>query len=204
LSSRMASPTKFEGIYDFTHKGGTFDVHLRPGGCFFAPQFQATSTWYVTQDDDKITHLRIDWAKFGKYDLKQISDTTSFEGSFVGDAKNWRKMALKAPFSVAEAKLLDSTWDFQHAGGSFLVEFRADSFNHFVCNDFPAHSHWSLTGHKLLINWGGHGDYELELDESGDSMSGHLKGQPENWRKASRKGALADNVASSAVFAECH
>jgi len=30
-SSRMASPTKFEGIYDFTHKGGTFDVHLRPG-----------------------------------------------------------------------------------------------------------------------------------------------------------------------------
>jgi len=55
-------------------------------------------------------------------------------------------MALKRPFTVAEMKLLDSEWDFQHAGGNFPVEFRADGYNHFVCAQFSAHSHWSLTG----------------------------------------------------------
>ena len=41
-------------------------------------------------------------------------------------------MKLRRPFSEAEAKLMDSVWDFQHPGGSFEVEFRADAFNHFV------------------------------------------------------------------------
>ena len=27
---------------------------------------------------------------------------------------------------------MDSVWNFQHPGGSFEVEFRADAFNHFV------------------------------------------------------------------------
>ena len=31
----MSADATFEGIYDFTHPGGTFDVHLRPGGRFF-------------------------------------------------------------------------------------------------------------------------------------------------------------------------
>jgi hypothetical protein len=30
----MAAPAEFEGIYDFTHPGGTFQVHLRPGAYF--------------------------------------------------------------------------------------------------------------------------------------------------------------------------
>ena len=174
----MAAPAEFEGVYKFQHPGGTFDVHLRPGGRFFAPNFQARATWDIT--DDK--HLRIDWAKFGKYDLALVSETPpALDGSAVGDPQNWRKMSLKSPFSAAHAKLLDSVWDFEHQGGTFPVEFRADGFNHFVCKDFPAHSHWSLTGNTVYINWGAYGQYELTLDESGDSMSGHLQGQPDNW-----------------------
>ena len=55
---------------------------------------------------------------------------------------NWRKMTWTRPFTTAEHLLHDSVWDFQHPGGSFDVEFRADGYNHFVCNSFPAHSHW--------------------------------------------------------------
>lgn len=197
----MAAPAEYEGIYDFTHPGGTFDVHLRPGGRFYAPQFQARATWDISEDKK----LRIDWAKFGKYDLTpKGTSPPSFEGSAVGDLKNWRKMALKKPFSVAEAKLLDSSWEFQHQGGTFSVEFRADGFNHFVSKDFPAHSHWSLTRNTVYINWGPYGEYELELDESGDKMAGSLKGQPDNWRKATWKGSLAEKVAAAEVFTEFH
>ena len=87
------SPAEFEGIYDFTHAGGTFDVHLRPGGQFFAPMFQAKATWRITPDE----HLLIDWAKFGKYDLTLTSKSAccppEFEGSAVGDAANWRQVS---------------------------------------------------------------------------------------------------------------
>ena len=92
---------------------------------------------------------------------------------------------------------MDSVWNFQHPGGSFEVEFRADAFNHFVSKvsitrtqiraqiradthththththtmrvqDFPAHSHWALTDNTLFINWGVYGEYELELAPSG-------------------------------------
>ena len=33
-------------------------------------------------------------------------------------------------FTTAERMLMDSEWQFQHQGGSFLIEFRADGFNH--------------------------------------------------------------------------
>ena len=40
---------------------------------------------------------------------------------------------------------------------------QADGFNHFVCPKFPAHSHWSMDGNKVYINWGSYGEYELEV-----------------------------------------
>ena len=44
-----------------------------------------------TQDKN----LKIDWAKFGKYDLTLTSKSAccppEFEGSAVGDAANWRQ-----------------------------------------------------------------------------------------------------------------
>ena len=77
----------------------------------------------------------------------------------------------------------------QHAGGSFNIEFRADGYNHFICNDFPAHSHWRLDNSEsptptVYINWGKYGEYELVISADGTSMAGSAKGQPDNWRKA--------------------
>ena len=129
-----ARPINSEGVYDFQHAGGTFDVHLRPGGQFFAPKFMARSSWELTED----RHLLIDFGQFGDYRLAMTNEQPPmFEGSAVGDPSNWRKMCLKAPFPAAYRKLMDSVWNFEHAGGAFPVEFRADSFNHFVCKDFP-------------------------------------------------------------------
>ena len=42
----------------------------------------------------------------------------------------------------------------------------------------------------LYVNWGKYGEYELVIDADGESMSGSAKGQPDNWRKATRIGEL--------------
>lgn len=68
--------------------------------------------------------------------------------------------------------------------GGRQVEFHSDGFNHFVCKQYPAHSHWSLDGDQVTINWGSFGDYELTIDAAGTKMAGHKKGQPDNWRRA--------------------
>ena len=71
---------KLVGVYDFTHPHGTFQVHLRPGGKFFAPQYQAKATWVVTEAGQ----LSIDWGKYGQYELQLIDPPTrAFKGSFV-------------------------------------------------------------------------------------------------------------------------
>ena len=83
-----------------------------------------------------------------------------------------------------------SVWDFQYEGGSFEVEFRADSFNHFNCITFPAHSHWLITDpntNTIFIDFGRYGKYEmiLSLDTAthGYVMNGCKQGQTDNWRK---------------------
>lgn len=128
------------GVYNFTHAGGTFDVHLRSNERFFAPQYQAKSTYSLNAAGDL---LSIDWGKFGKYDLKVVDKAEKeFSGSARDKPESWRKMKWKRSFTIAEQRLFDSVWNFQHPNGAFEVEFRADAYNHFVCNDFPAHSHW--------------------------------------------------------------
>jgi hypothetical protein len=86
-----------------------------------------------------------------------------FEGSYKGKPTNWRKMALKRPFTVAEMKLLDSEWDFQHAGGSFAVEFRAtiseDLIQGLNClpqvsRTFTLEHGWQQSVHQLGVVWG--------------------------------------------------
>ena len=86
---------------------------------------------------------------------------------------------------------MDSQWAFEHAGGTFEVEFRADAFNHFVCGAYPAHAHWRLEDAgsptpTVYINWGKYGEYELTMAPDGESMEGSAKGNPEQWRKAAR------------------
>ena len=172
------------GVYSFVHPGGQFEVHLRPGGRFYAPKFPTKSSWAVEGPT-----LNIDFGKYGKYALEQQADGT-LSGSAVGAPDNWRKMAFVRAFAPAELALFDSVWDFAHPGGSFPVEFHADAYNHFVCKQFPAHSHWRLEGDMLSINWGKYGEYELRMAADGLSMDGCAKGQPTNWRKATRTGDI--------------
>ena len=127
----------------------------------------------------------------------------------MGNISNWRKAEFARPFSEAEQRLLTggSVWNFEYDQGSFevcakpesmlrllsrlarvtyfwQVEFHADGFNHFVCKQYPAHSHWAIDGDRITVNWGSFGDYELTIDAAGTSMAGHKKGQPDNWRRA--------------------
>ena len=48
-----------EGVYDFEHPHGVFDVHLRSNGRFFAPKFQCKAKWHATEaGEDPAVHLR--------------------------------------------------------------------------------------------------------------------------------------------------
>ena len=74
------------------------------------------------------------------------AESVTFAGSAVAKPESWRKMRRKRVFSIAEQMLMDSVWQLEHPGGSpFLIEFRADAFNHFVCDTFPARAHWTLS-----------------------------------------------------------
>ena len=44
----------------------------------------------------------------------------------------------------------------------------------------------------VYIDWGQYGEYELKMAEDGESMTGSAKGQPDNWRKASRLRGLSE------------
>ena len=130
----------FIGVYNFEYAGGQFEVHLRPAERFFAPLYQAKSKWSFDADGKMMT---VDFAKYGMYELRLEDEVAkTFVGAAKGNSESWRKMIFKRPFTKAELMLFDSLWEFQHPRGSFSIEFRADAFNHFVCDDFPAHSHW--------------------------------------------------------------
>jgi len=193
----VETEVELQGVYDFAYAGGSFDVHLRSGGRFFAPEYQQPATWNY---DPPIKKVSIDWLKYGKYELTLAEGgeaAKEFHGALVGKPESWRKMKLKRPFTVAEQMLMDSEWDFIHEGGSFRVNFKADGYNHFVCHDFPAHSHWRLDHGEtptptLFIDWGKYGKYELVIDADGQSMSGGAKGNMSNWRKGKRVGKMGE------------
>ena len=131
-----AELAKLEGVYDFEHAGGKFDVHLRSEERFFAPKFQAKATWTC----DANGKMEIKWAKYGDYDMQMDAERAEerfFSGSKKGEPSNWRKMKRRREFTVAEKHLMDSEWELEHPGGKFNIEFRADSFNH--CEPLPAH-----------------------------------------------------------------
>ena len=108
-------------------------------------------------------------------------------------------MGKKRDFTLVESKLMDSEWELEHEGGKFLVEFRADAYNHFICNDFPDHSHYRVEGGEgdkpmVYLSWGKYGEYEFTIlpgdDGKWETMTGHAKGDPKNWRKLKRLATL--------------
>jgi hypothetical protein len=187
---KQAAPTALtgaEGWHLFHWSGGSFEVCLRPGGVFYCPQFQAASRWCVKPGTQIIA---IAWGKFGNYELNFVAPN-QWAGSLVGKPDDWRKMEFKAPLSPAEARLLGAggagtEWDLAHAGGEFPIEFRGDGFNHFVCQSFPAHAHWTLGGEnrdELTINWAQYGVYEIKVDGPAGQGEGCAKGNPSEWRR---------------------
>lgn len=183
------------GWYELAWSGGSFEVSLRPGGHFFCPKFQSQARWELVLTAEKSWIVRIDWKKFGQYELQLDVSAKKMAGKCVSSAnpdEDWRTASFKRPLDSTEVMLFGdgagTEWMFQWEGGEFPVVFKGDGYNHFVCDKFPAHAHWSLTDGLLTIHWDKYGTYEMRVD--GDRMAGHAKGQPENWRKARRTGAL--------------
>eukprot|EP00931_Biecheleriopsis_adriatica_P016552 TRINITY_DN12160_c0_g1_i1.p1 TRINITY_DN12160_c0_g1~~TRINITY_DN12160_c0_g1_i1.p1 ORF type:complete len:204 (+),score=46.73 TRINITY_DN12160_c0_g1_i1:54-665(+) len=199
----MASMSAVAGWYDLEWSGGKFEVCFRPAGTFFCPKFQAPAKWSMEGD-----MIKIDWAKFGKYEMKFNPDDKTMEGNAVpkkeDDPKNWRKAAFNRPLSAEEAVILGdgagSEWDFEWSGGKFPVTFKADGYNHFQCDQFPAHAHWSLEGDQLKINWAEYGKYVLTVDAAAKTMSGSSEGAPEDWRKAS---FLRNKISDATLTVAC-
>lgn len=190
-----------EGLYSFEHPSGAFEVQLRPAGRFFCAQYQTKSSWVIADD-----MLKINFGKFGNYELRPDDPSgANWSGSQPGVPSNWRKMKKIRPFVTEELAVFDSEWNFEYAGGSFLVEFHADAFNHFVCKQYPAHSHWSMEvgdnccesgscegkDNKVSIDWGKFGQYELSVAPDGLTMQGSARGDPSAWRRATRIRSIA-------------
>lgn len=189
---KQAAPTAVlgtEGWFSFSFPGGALDLCLRPGGVLFCPTHQETARWCIKPGTNT---LALAWGKFGCYEFEVASQSPlQFAGSTVGKPEDWRKMEFRGPFSAAENRLLGaggggSEWKFAHPAGEFLVQFRGDGFNHFVCESFPAHSHWTLAGanrDELTINWSQYGIYEMRVDGAAGAGAGSLQGTPADWRK---------------------
>ena len=144
------------GVYEWTYAGGSFTVALRPNGTFFCALYPAQATWQAVDGG-----LLVDWKNYGQYEFTAESNGV-IEGSVRGEPSNWRRMAFKREFNETEMALLGagfgSAWNFEWEKGAFEIEFRVDGYNHFVCPQYPAHSHWSLTDDQTIqINWGQYG-----------------------------------------------
>lgn len=144
------------GFYKWSYAGGDFSVSFRPNNVFHCAKFPAAATWEVQGDK-----LVVDWKKFGVYEFS-LSGAAVLEGSARGTPTNWRKIEYVRDFNATERLLLangfGSVWDFAWEKGSFEVEFHVDGFNHFVCKQYPAHSHWDIDESGLVtVNWGKYG-----------------------------------------------
>ena len=128
---------------------------LRPSGVFYCMQYSSSSKWEATSSG-----ITIDWKNYGQYELN-IAGANELVGCQKGKPANWRKMNFLRPFNECETAMMGggggSVWNFEWEGGSFEVEFRCDGFNHFVCNTYPAHSHWSMEDNKILVDWDKYG-----------------------------------------------
>lgn len=182
------------GWYDFQWSGGSFEVCFRPGGSFFCPKFQSNARWEVSEDN----LIKIEWQKFGQYEMKFDPASRTMEGNGIPktDAENnWRKAKFLRELSPAENALLGAgagtRWDFEWKNGKFEIKFKGDGYNHFQCDEFPAHAHWSLEGNTVKIFWDKFGNYQLTLDPTATppTMNGGEIGGDETkdtwWRKAS-------------------
>ena len=147
-ASSQSSPVASDlcGVYTWTYSGGSFPVELRSDGNFFCKSYPSSAKWELQGNT-----LKIDWKKYGKYELQvnspsgqhslpsfnqnpctnqraavsQIKDSAArtMEGSVVGNPSSWRKAEFSRPFTPVESCLGNggSVWKWEYAGGSFEV-----------------------------------------------------------------------------------
>jgi hypothetical protein len=148
------------GVYSWSHAGGSFPVCLRPSGIFYCAQYASAAKWDLQNGPDESKNLSIDWKNYGQYELRVVGDGL-LEGSQKGKLNNWRRMTFTRAFNEHEELMMGTgsgtVWNFEWEKGHFEVEFRCDGYNHFICNSYPAHSHWSMEDNKILINWDKYG-----------------------------------------------
>jgi hypothetical protein len=146
------------GIYRWLYKGGEFNVAFRPHGVFYCANYPAQANWQVQGD-----HLVVDWKNYGIYNFLN-NNSTALDGFAQGNPNNWRRIEFLREFNLTEIALMGngfgSIWNFIWEKGAFEVEFRTDGFNHFVCRQYPSHSHWLIDESELVsIAWGQYGKF---------------------------------------------
>mmetsp|Transcript_3871 Transcript_3871/g.7806 ORF Transcript_3871/g.7806 Transcript_3871/m.7806 type:complete len:486 (-) Transcript_3871:407-1864(-) len=189
------------GWHNMYWPGGQMKVCFRPGGNFFCADHQAASTWRIVDGE-----IFIDWQDHGRFIL-HAAEGKNLEGYCLHqeDPKRWRKTLYFGALTPLEKLLFGdghgTEWDFKHPEGSLSVEFRCDGQNHFVCPTKPGDGHWSLDkkGKTIILDWGRHGKYELDVDVKGKTMDGyHLRDgvedpdEDKDWRKCEFKGNLSE------------
>jgi hypothetical protein len=146
------------GVYNWTYQGGSFVVAFRPRGVFYCEKYPAAASWSIASN-----LLTVNWKNYGSYEFPLKSDSNEKLDGFVQkNPTNWRKIEFIREFNPTERALLGegfgTVWNFIYERGQFEIEFRVDGFNHFVCKQYPSHSHWKLINDQIVaINWGQYG-----------------------------------------------
>jgi hypothetical protein len=148
------------GVYRWSYKSGAFDVSFRANGVFQCAKYAGEASWAVNG-----ANLLVNWKGYGVYEFP-LTGTAALDGYAQGNTSNWRKIEFLRDFNATERLIFGdgygTAWNFIYEKGSFEVEFRADSFNHFVCPQYPAHSHWSIDDSELVyVNWGKYGEFMI-------------------------------------------
>lgn len=146
------------GVYNWTYAGGSFEVEFRPNGVFYCKNYAVSGSNWKIQDNI----LVVDFKKYGVY-VFPTNNNGIIEGYAQNDQNNWRRLQFVSNLSdvfnlIANANGAGSVWQFHWEGGSFEVQFHVDTFQHFVCPQFPAHSHWTILNNSTIaINWAQYG-----------------------------------------------
>jgi len=163
------------GWHNMYWPGGQMKVCFRPGGNFFCADQQAASTWRIVDGE-----ILLDWQHYGRFVLS-ASEGKNLKGYALhqDDEKKWRKTLYFGALTPVEKLLLGdgegTEWEFKSPEGTVSIEFRGDGENHFVCPTKRGEGHWSINkkGKTVIIDWGKHGKYELDVDVKKKTLDGY-------------------------------
>ena len=151
---------------------------------FWCPQFPADARWAFSAESQT---LEIDWGKYGQYVLKVQG--SELVGGVRGNESDWRKASFKRAFTPQEELISGSAWMLHFENGvPFRVELRADG--HFHCAAYPGHFSYKLNSeaNTVAIEWGKYGQYELEVDLSGQNIFRDPDGCETKSRNTAKRG----------------